>query len=148
MGGRYLKNRETGTVWHYTEGLASHRDVFEISEAEFIATLNNMKRKGKPISVGVPAVLPADPELVGQKLTKEDRVHKIEDAIASIPDDQWGKGFVPLPKVPDVSAITGFPVSFQEIKAITENMKSSTEHLRIQDESVGSVDNVAKPAEG
>jgi hypothetical protein len=59
-----------------------------------------------------------------QEVTPEEaRTAAIEDAISSLDEADWGKGPIPYPKVPAVSALTGFQVSFQEIKAVVFKMK-------------------------
>jgi hypothetical protein len=54
---------------------------------------------------------------------EEARTAAIEDAISSLDEADWGKGAIPYPKVTAVSALTGFQVSFQEIKAVVLRMK-------------------------
>jgi len=58
-----------------------------------------------------------------KEMSAEERISAIEDAISSMDEADWGKGPLPYPKVPAVPAITGFKVSFQEIKAVWDNMK-------------------------
>jgi hypothetical protein len=63
-----------------------------------------------------------------QEMTPEEaRTAAIEDAISSLDEADWGKGPIPYPKVPAVSALTGFQVSFQEIKAVILKMKEVVE---------------------
>ena len=137
---RYLLNRVTGVVWPYTPMMVGipnkagvvlqrqvgdqlqkgHPDMVEISEEEALKILN----KNKPIG-DAPQNIEAAPEqdTISNQMSSEERTQKIEDAISSLPEEGWGKGFVPYPKVPDVIAITGFPVSFQEIKTIANAMR-------------------------
>ena len=64
------------------------------------------------------------PAFPGIQLSPEEaRGIAIEDAISSLDEADWGKGPVPYPKVPAVSALTGFQVSFQEIKTVLLKMK-------------------------
>ena len=65
----------------------------------------------------------AEGESKPKELTKAERKAAIEDAISGMSEEDWSKGPVPYPKVPVVSALTGFKVSFQEIKAISDEMK-------------------------
>jgi len=60
------------------------------------------------------------------EISQQERISVIEDAIASLPEESWSKGPLPYPKVPEVSALVGFKVSFQEIKAIVEAMKATS----------------------
>lgn len=69
--------------------------------------------------------IPAPQAPVVKGLSAEERITAIEDAIASLDDADWGKGPFPYPKVPAVSAVAGFQVSFQEIKSIWQNMKNT-----------------------
>ena len=65
----------------------------------------------------------AEGESKPKELTEAERKAAIEDAISGMSEEDWSKGPIPYPKVPVVSALTGFKVSFQEIKAISDEMK-------------------------
>ena len=136
---RYLRNKITGVIWPYTpmmmgipnkagvvlqrqignQLVPGHPDMVEISEEEAMAILNKAKAPAE--------VVAAIPENEEPEMSAEERIPRIEDAIASLPEDGFGKGAVPYPKVNDVSAITGFPVSFQEIKTIFTTMRGSND---------------------
>jgi hypothetical protein len=146
---RYMKNKVTGVVWPYSpmmmgipnkQGVVlqrnigdklvpGHPDMIEISEEEALAILN----KGK-----APQAEGLAPELAKIEEGPSIRIRKIEDAIASLDEEGWGKGPVPYPKVNDVSALTGFPVSFQEIKAIVNTMRGTDEGQAPASESIQS----------
>ena len=131
---RYLKNKVTGVVWPYTPMMVGipnkagivlqrqvgdqiqpgHPDMVEISKDEAMAILN----KGK-----VQADEPVKDQALG--MDAAERISKIEEVISNLPEEKWGKGPLPYPITSEVSAIAGFPVSFQEIKSIVTAMKET-----------------------
>ena len=80
-------------------------------------------------------------------LTKEERNTVIEDAIASLPPEGWSKGDFPFPLVPAVSELTGFKVTFQEIKTAWQGMKKDLPKVEKVNDGSGTSEIAEGPAE-
>ena len=151
---RYLLNKVTGVVWPWTPMMVGipnkaglvfqrqvgdqlqpgHPDMVEITKEEAMAILNKVKAQPEVIELPPKEEVP---ELSADDLARiaAERTDKIEEAIANLPEDKWGKGPTPYPITSEVSAITGFQVTFQEIKAIVTAMREQNDSSRIGKEN-------------